>query len=133
MGGRRFNVLLLTSFAALALLLAAVGIYGVMSYVVAQRTHEIGVRLALGASRANILALVLTRSARLMLIGVTIGVAGAFASAKLLATLTFGIKTYDLTVIAFSSLLLYIVGMLATYLPAQGASKVDPIIALRYE
>jgi putative ABC transport system permease protein len=132
-GDRRFNVFLLSLFAGLALLLAAVGIYGVMSYLVAQRTQEIGVRMALGARRLDVFRLVLAHSMKLLLLGIGLGVALALASGKLLATIVFEVKPNDPVVIVMISLLLCVVALLATGLPARRAVKLDPVRALRYE
>lgn len=128
-----YGATLLTIFAGLALLLAAIGIYGVMAYSVAQRTHEIGVRMALGASSTQVMAMVLKQGGRLVLVGIVGGVVVALAISRLIAGLLFGIAPTDpLTFIAVSALLAA-VAMAASYLPARRATKVDPIIALRYE
>jgi putative ABC transport system permease protein len=132
-GSRRFNVFLLSLFAGLALLLAAVGIYGVMSYLVAQRTQEIGVRMALGARPLDVLRLVLAHSLRLILVGVALGVGLALTSAKLLATIVFEVKPNDPVTITVISLLLGAVALLATCWPARRAIKLDPVRALRHE
>ena len=130
---RRFSMWLLIAFAASALLLAAVGTYGVMAYAVAQRTREIGIRLALGAQRRDVLWLVVGRGGGLALIGVATGVSGAFGLTRFLSGLLYEVKPSDAISFLSVSLLLIAVALLACYIPARRASKVDPIVVLRYE
>jgi ABC-type antimicrobial peptide transport system permease subunit len=120
-------------FAALALLLATVGIYGVISYTVAQRTREIGVRVALGAQRRNVLALVLGQGMRLVAIGIAIGVLGALALTRTLSSLLYGVSATDATTYATVPLVLGAIALAATYLPASRATRVDPLTAIRAE
>ncbi|MEN3333017.1 MAG: hypothetical protein V7641_2382 [Blastocatellia bacterium] len=130
---RRGLMFLLAVFAAVALLLAAVGIYGVMSHSVAQRTHEIGIRLALGAQPADVLKLVLRQGVRLMLIGVAIGLAGALLLTRVISKMLFEISTTDLMTFASVPLILAVITLLACHIPARRATHVDPMVALRYE
>ena len=129
----KFQTGLLAVFAALALALALLGIYGVMSYGVAQRTHEIGVRMALGAQRGHITRMILWRGFTLTFIGLALGLAGAFALGRYLETLLFEIRPADpLTLVSVTAVLI-IVALLAAFFPAQRAARVDPMVALRYE
>jgi predicted permease len=128
---QRFSMLLLGVFAAVALMLAAVGIYGVMSYSVAQRTHEIGIRMALGARRADVLQMTVKQGLKLVSVGMMFGLAAAFPLTRLLASLLFGISATDPITFIGISLVLLAVAILASYVPALRATKVDPIIALR--
>jgi putative ABC transport system permease protein len=130
---RRFTLLLLGIFAVAALLIAAVGIYGVIAYAVAQRTHEIGVRIALGAQRQDIFGLIVGEGFRTVMIGVGIGLAGGFAATRLLRSLLFGVSPDDPFTFVAVALLLVVVALLASWVPARRAMRVDPIIALRYE
>jgi len=132
-GQSKFLALLLGIFAAVALLLAAVGIYGVTSYGVAQRTHEIGIRIALGASSDRVLRDVVGRGVRLMLIAVAIGVAGAIGIGRLAAAVLFGVTPSDPTALAGAAAVLAFVALSATYLPARRAARVDPVVALAEE
>jgi len=129
----RFNSLLLGLLAALAALLAALGIYGVISYAVAQRTREIGVRIALGAQRGDVLRLVFKQGLTLIVSGIVIGLVGAFLLSRLMESLLFGISATDPATFIVVSLLLVVVALLACYIPARRAMKVDPMVALRYE
>jgi putative ABC transport system permease protein len=130
---RRFQTQALTVFAAVALTLAAIGIYGVMAYTVSRRTHEIGIRVALGAPRRDILRMIVIRGMRLALIGVVIGLAGALALARLMKEFLFGVSATDPFTYALIALLLTIVALLACWIPARRATKVDPMTALRVE
>jgi len=130
---RRFAMQVVGLFGVLALFLAGVGIYGVMAYSVTQRTREIGIRLALGASTGSIFSWLLRQGMRLTLIGVGIGLLGALALTRLLRGLLFGIASTDVVTYAGLTLLLAAVALLACYVPARRATKVDPLVALRYE
>jgi predicted permease len=129
----RFHAILLGTFGALALFIAAIGIYGVISYSVAQRTHEFGVRLALGAATRDVLTMVVKQGAILAAIGIAIGLAAAFGLMRLMASLLYGVRASDPLTFVAVSLLLAGVALLASYIPARRAMKVDPMVALRYE
>jgi predicted permease len=133
LGGERTQATLLGTGGVLALLLAAIGLYGVMSYSVAQRTREIGIRMALGAGRGSVMGLVLKQGVTLVSAGVVLGLGAAFAITRLLASLLFGVSAADPITFVGTSAVLLIVALLASYVPARRATKVDPIIALRYE
>jgi ABC-type antimicrobial peptide transport system permease subunit len=128
-----FTMLTLGVVSALALILGAVGLYGVLSYVVAQRTREIGVRMALGATARTVQRMVVSQGTRVVLLGIVIGLAGALASTRALDSLLFGVATIDPAVFFAMAVMLLLVGMLASYLPARRASLVDPNEALRSE
>jgi predicted permease len=128
-----FNMLLLTFFAASALLLAAIGIYGLMAYVVEQRTQEIGIRIALGAGPRDVMRMIVSQGMGLTGAGVIIGAAAAFGLSRLMKTLIYGVTTTDPTVFLSVAALLSFVAFMATWLPARRATRVDPVVALRYE
>lgn len=130
---RRFNMLLLTLFAAIATVLAGIGIYGVISYTAAQRTHEIGIRMALGANSRSVFVLIVGQGVLMASVGVGIGLAGAFVLTRVLKNMLFGITPTDVTTFAAVSVLLVTVALFACYIPARRAMKVDPMVALRYE
>jgi len=130
---QRFTMILLGIFAALAVLLASIGIYGVISYVVGQRTHEIGLRVTLGAQRGDVLRLVLGQGAAMALLGVLIGTAAALGLTRLLAKMLFGVSAHDPQTFIGVAILLTAVALAASYIPAQRAMRVDPVLALRHE
>ena len=130
-GSSRFYATLVAIFAGLALVLAAVGIYGVMSYAVAQRTQEIGVRLALGAAERQIFGLVVGESLKLAAVGLALGLAGSLAVGKALGGMLFGVAGTDLATFAGTAALLVVVAFLAAYVPARRAMRIDPMVALR--
>jgi putative ABC transport system permease protein len=133
LSSRRFAMLLLDSFAILALLMASLGLYGVISYLVEHRTQELGIRIALGAQRRNVLRLVLGDGLKMTLAGVAVGVLAAFGLTRLLTGMVYGVSTTDPATFAAIAILLIAVALLACYIPARRATRVDPLTALRYE
>jgi putative ABC transport system permease protein len=130
---QNFNMVLLSIFAGVALVLAAMGIYGVMSYSVQQRTQEIGIRMALGATPGRMLKLVLSQGMKLAGVGVALGLALAYGATRLLASLLFGVKASDPLTFGVVAGILTLAALLAAYIPARRATAVDPAMALRYE
>jgi putative ABC transport system permease protein len=129
----RFDTTLLSLFAGIALLLAAVGIYGLIAYSVAQRTHEIGVRMALGAAQADVVRMVVRQGASMAAIGIVLGLGGAFLLTRLLKTMLFGISVSDAVTFVAAPLVIMLVVLAATFLPALRATRISPVVALRYE
>jgi putative ABC transport system permease protein len=129
----RFDTMLLVLFAAIALLLAAVGIYGLIAYSVAQRTHEIGVRMALGAAQGDVMRMIVRQAVSMALIGIMLGLGGAFALTRLLKTLLFGVGVTDALTFAAAPLGIMLVVLVATFIPAIRATRISPVVALRYE
>jgi putative ABC transport system permease protein len=132
-GQRRLSMLLLGLFACIALLLATIGIYGVMSYSVTQRSHELGIRMALGAARGNVLQLVMRQGMSLVIIGLVLGIFGALGVTRLLATQLFGVDPTDPATFTLVAVGLALVALVATLIPALRATRVDPLVALRQE
>lgn len=133
LAGRRLSMVLLEVFGALALLLAAIGLYGVVSYLVGQRTHELGIRVALGAKQQDILGLVLSHGLKTSLIGMVFGIAAAFALTRLMTKLLYGVAATDLFTFTVTAGALLVVALLATLIPAIRATRVNPLVALKYE
>jgi len=131
--GSRFTTVLLGAFAAVALLLAAIGLYGLLAYLVSRRTREIGVRMALGASRGGVLRMILLRALVLTAAGTGVGVVGALAATRLMQGLLFGVSATDGITFALVPVLLLVVALTAAYLPASRATRIDPTVALRLE
>jgi putative ABC transport system permease protein len=129
---RRLSVVLLSAFSGIALLLASVGMYGVMSFLVVQRTHEIGVRMALGAQRSDVLRMVIGHAAKLLGIGAAIGLPIAFFSNSALRTLLYQVGPFDLSIFLIVTLILAGVALLASYIPAVRAARADPVVALSH-
>ena len=130
---RRLPAILVTQFGALALLLAAVGVYGVVSYSVSQRTRELGIRIALGATKGQLLRLVMGRGARLVVLGSVLGLAGAAALAKLEASFIYGLRVSDVLLFIGAAFLIFLIALAASYIPARRAARLNPLEALRYE
>ncbi|PYL92197.1 MAG: hypothetical protein DMF16_00655 [Verrucomicrobia bacterium] len=130
---RKFTMTLLTIFAGIAIALASIGLYGVMSYSVSQRTREIGIRMALGAQRRDVLQLVIRQGMLLTMVGVGLGLAGSFGLTRLISSLLFGVSATDIGTFGAVSSLLFVIALLACWLPARRASRVDPIVALHTE
>jgi putative ABC transport system permease protein len=130
---RRFNMLLLTSFATIALLLAVVGIYGVIAYAVAQRSHEIGIRMAIGARRTQILGMVIRQGMVIVMTGVVLGVLASLALGRVMISLLYGVKPNDPAIFVAVAAALSLVALLACWVPAVKAARLDPMIALRYD
>ena len=135
LAARRFSMILLSAFAAMALLLASVGMYGVISYVVSQRTQEIGVRMALGADRSHVLRWVLEQGGRLAVIGAGVGLAGALIVTRVMAqsSLLYGVRSYDPWTMGAVTAILILVALAACFVPARRATRIDPMTALRNE
>jgi putative ABC transport system permease protein len=129
----RFEMTLLSVFAGIALVLAAVGIYGVMSYIVSRRTHEIGVRMSLGASRASVVKLVVGQAMLLVFVGLAVGLLAAAWLSRWMSHMLYGVRPTDPLTFAAVALVLALVALLATYIPARRATRIDPMVALRYE
>jgi putative ABC transport system permease protein len=132
-GPRRINTLLLSSFACVALLLAAIGLYGVISYAIAQRTREIGVRIALGARRKDVVLMVFGEGVRLAIAGGAVGCVAALVSSRLISSLLFNVRPLDAISFSAGSALLVLTALLATLIPARRAASLDPVVALRSE
>ena len=130
---RRFSMILLNAFAVVALLLSSIGLYGVISYLVGQHTHELGIRLALGAQRKDVLLLVLSQGMKMTLGGVALGLLASLGLTRLLTKMVYGVSTTDPATFAVIAALLILVALLACLIPARRATKVDPLVALRYE
>ncbi|HEY4838221.1 MAG TPA: FtsX-like permease family protein, partial [Candidatus Acidoferrales bacterium] len=130
---QRFSMVMLGAFAGFALLLAAIGVYGVMSYLVTQGTRDIGVRIALGAQQSDILRLVLKQGMTLTLVGIIAGLAGAAALSRVMGSLLFGVGSTDFVTFSSVAVLLTLIAFAACYIPARRAMRVDPLVALRYE
>jgi len=133
LAARRLSMILLSAFAALALVLSCIGIYGVISHLVGQRTHEIGVRMALGAQPGDVMRLVLGQGAKMVLVGMVMGIAAALGLTRLMANQLFGVTSHDPLTFAAVAMLLTMIALLACYVPARRAVRLDPLIALRYE
>jgi ABC-type antimicrobial peptide transport system permease subunit len=133
LSAKRFVMVLLGVFAGLAMLLSSIGIYGVLSYVVGQRTNEIGIRMALGAGRSTVLRMVLAQAGKMVMLGVVIGLVAAILLTRLMASMLFGVSPTDPVTLGVVALLLTAVALIACYIPALRATRVDPMIALRYE
>jgi ABC-type antimicrobial peptide transport system permease subunit len=133
MARQRFSTIMLGAFAVFALVLAAVGVYGMISYLVTQGTHDLGVRIALGAQRSNIVRLVLRQGMELAIVGIVAGVAGALLLTRLMASLLFGVGARDLLTFTVVPVVLAVVALAACYVPARRATSVDPMVALREE
>ena len=130
---RRFAAIMLAAFSVFALILAAVGVYGVMSYLVTQSTHDIGVRVALGAQRSSIVRLVVRQGMELAFAGIAAGLMGAAALTRVMASLLFGVSAIDIVTFSTVPPILAAIALLATYMPARRATRVDPMTALREE